>query len=95
MATCAPVEKVSSWRWRASNLGIIITGKLIIEKLSEFIGILTAKCCTAIYDRFRGVLGANSSFEAVSEVFWELIAPNLIILLLFRSNVKYKIILKD
>ena len=34
-------------------------------------------------------------FAAVSEVFWELIAPNLMILLLFRSNLKYKIILKD
>ena len=33
------------------------------------------------YDRFRGVFGANSSFAAVSEVFWELIAPNL---MLFR-----------
>ena len=60
---------------------IAITGKLIIGKLSEFIGILTANCCTAIYDRFRG---ANSSFAAVSEVFWELLAPNLMILLLFR-----------
>jgi hypothetical protein len=36
------------------------------------------------YDRFRGVFGANSSFAAVSEVFWDLIAPNLMILLLFR-----------
>ena len=60
---------------------IAITGKLIIGKLSEFIGILTANCCTAIYDHFRG---ANSSFAAVSEVFWELLAPNLMILLLFR-----------
>ena len=55
------------------------TGKLIIGKLSEFI--LTANCCTAI---LRPVLGANSFFAAVSEVFWELIAPNLMILLLFR-----------
>ena len=47
------------------------------------------------YDRFRGVSGANSSFAAISEVFWELIAPNLMIFLLFRSNLKYKIILKD
>ena len=47
------------------------------------------------YDRFRGVFGAISSFEAVSEVFLELIAPNLMILLLFRSDLKYKIILKN
>jgi hypothetical protein len=33
------------------------------------------------YDRFRSVFGANMSFAAVSEVFWELIAPNL---MLFR-----------
>ena len=39
--------------------------------------------------------GANSSFETVSEVLWELTAPNLLILLLFRTNIKYKIILKD
>ena len=39
------------------------TGKLIIGKLSEFIGISMANCCTAtvVYDRFRGVFGANSS----------------------------------
>jgi len=36
------------------------------------------------YDRLRGVFGANSSFTVVSEVFWELVAPNLMILLLFR-----------
>ena len=36
------------------------------------------------YDRFRGVFGASSSFAAISEVFWERIAPKLLILLLFR-----------
>ena len=30
------------------NLNISDTGKLIIGKLSEFIGILTVNCCTAI-----------------------------------------------
>ena len=74
---------------------LFTTGKLIIGKLSEFIGILTANCCTAILRPFQRCFGANSSFAAVSEVFWELIAPNLMILLLFRSNIKYKIILKD
>jgi len=61
-----------------------ITGKLIIgnyRNLSEFRRQTAAQL---FYDRFRGVFGANSSFAAVTEVFWELIAPNLMILLLFR-----------
>jgi hypothetical protein len=66
-------------------LELQFTGKLIIGKLSEFIGILTANCCTAILRPFQ------RCFVAVSEVFWELIAPNLMILLLFKSNLKYKI----
>ena len=37
------------------------TGKLIIGKLSEFIGILTANCCTAILRPFQRCLGANCS----------------------------------
>ena len=44
-----------------------------------------------IYRNFDGKL-LHSYFTAVSEVFLELIAPNLMILLLFRSNIKYKII---
>jgi len=53
------------------------TGKLIIGKLWR------QTAAQLFYDRFRGVFGANSSFVAVSEVVWELIAPNLMILLLF------------
>ena len=41
------------------------------------------------YDLLRGVLVANSSFATIIEVFWELIAPNLMILLLFWWNLKY------
>ena len=44
------------------------TGKMIIGKLSEFVGILTANCCTAILRPFQRCLGAT----------------NLMILLLFR-----------
>jgi hypothetical protein len=40
--------------------------------------------CTAILRPFQKCFGAYSSFAAVSEVVWELIAPNLMILLLFR-----------
>ena len=36
-----------------SIIGSTITGKLIIGKLSEFIGILTANCCTAILRPFQ------------------------------------------
>jgi hypothetical protein len=35
------------------NAGGAITGKLIIGKLLEFIGILTANCCTAILRPFQ------------------------------------------
>jgi hypothetical protein len=51
------------------------------RSLSEFWRQIAAQLFS---DRFRGCFGANSSFAAVSEVFWELIAPNLMILLLFR-----------
>ena len=36
-----------------ANLYTANTGKLIIGKLSEFIGILTANCCTAILRPFQ------------------------------------------
>ena len=35
---------------------VLCTGKLIIGKLSEFIGILTANCCTAILRPFQRCL---------------------------------------
>ena len=57
--------------------------------------ILTANRCTDVPPPFQRLLELMTLFETVSEVFWELIAPNLMILLLFRSNLKYKIILKD
>ena len=41
-----------------------------------------------IYRNFDAKL-LNSFFANVSEVFWELIAPNLLILLLFIQNLKY------
>ena len=43
-----------------------------------------------IYRNFDAKL-LNSYFATVSEVLWELIAPNLLILLLSIQNLKYKL----
>ena len=40
-------------RYVGSGLSKYDTGKMIIGKLSEFIGILTANCCTAILRPFQ------------------------------------------
>ena len=53
-------------RLYGNHIPVPRTGKLIIGKLSEFIGILTANCCTAILRPFQRCFGANCSFEAVS-----------------------------
>ena len=76
-------------RYLGSGLSKYDTGKLIIGKLSEFIGIYRNFDGKLLYSYFTTVSEvfwsySNSSFAAVSELFWELIAPNLMILLLFR-----------
>ncbi len=63
-----------------------VTGKFI-GIYRNFDGKPLHRCSTTVSE----VLELITLFETVSEVFWELIAPNLMILLLFRSNLKYKL----
>ena len=81
------INELKQWNQNAAKLGNCLSENY--RNLSEFWRQTAAQL---FYDRFRCVFEANSSFAAVSEVYWVLIAPNLMILLRFRSNLKYKII---
>jgi hypothetical protein len=81
--------------WKNWSYDLRYTGKLIIGKLSEFIGILTANCCTAFLRPFQRCFWSYQLLCGRFRGVLELIAPNLKILLLFISNIKNKIILKN